>query len=153
MQYYQSHDRKICNIQLKLYIFKNKIGCIPCKWNLADSYAIHRMPTKKGSLFFRCISRNTLDTGNSLTHSLTPSQSANHPLGQGSRSFRQSKDVKTGNRAIIAITAIMVITDSKAIAAIMVITAITDIRAITASTGIRANCSQYNYYCEKMSLQ
>ena len=38
----------------------------------------------------------------------------------------------------------MAITDIMAIAAIM---AITDIKAITGSTGIRANCSQYNYYC------
>ena len=76
---------------------------------------------------------------------LTHSQSANHLLGYGSRPFRQSKYVKKGSRAIIAITAIMAITVSMAIAAIM---AITGIRAITASTDIRANCSQYNYYCQ-----
>ena len=81
----------------------------------------------------------------SLTHLLTHSQSANHLLGQGSRPFRQSKNVKKGNTVIIAITAIMAITVSPAIAAI---TAITDIRAITASIGIRANFSQYNYYCQ-----
>ena len=55
--------------------------------------------------------------------------------------FRQCKEVKKGNIGIIAITAIMAITDIIAIAAIM---AITDIKAITGSTGIRANCSQYN---------
>ena len=59
-------------------------------------------------------------------------------LGQVSRPFRQSKDVKKGNIEIIAITVIMAITVSMAIAAI---TAITDIRAITSSTGVRANCS------------
>ena len=31
--------------------------------------------------------------------------------------------------------------------AIAAIKAITDIRAITASSDIRANCRQYNYYC------
>ena len=38
----------------------------------------------------------------------------------------------------------MAITVDMVIAAITAITAITDIRTITASTGIRANCSQYN---------
>ena len=96
---------------------------------------------------FRCdsISRNGIYTGHSLTYSLTYSQSWIHPLGQGSRPFRQSKNVKKGVITIIAITAIMAITVSMAIAAI---TAITDIRAITASTGIRGNFRQYNYYCQ-----
>ena len=100
---------------------------------------------------FRCdsISRNTLYTGHSLTHSLTHlltlSQSWCHLLGQVSRPFRQSKDVKKGNIAIIAIPAIMTIRVRMTIAAIM---AITDIRAITASTGIRANCHQYHCYCQ-----
>ena len=80
----------------------------------------------------------------SLTHSLTDSQSANNLPGQGSRPFRQSKDVKKGYIVIIAITAIMAIKVRMATAAI---TAITDNRAITASTGIRANYDQYNYYC------
>ena len=88
-----------------------------------------------GNGLFRCdsISRNTLHTGHSLRHYVTTSQSANYLLGQGSRSFRQSKDVKKGNIAIIAIPAIMTIIVS------MTIAAITDIRAITASTGIRVN--------------
>ena len=80
----------------------------------------------------------------SLTHSLTDSQSANDLPGQGSRPFRQSKDVKKCFIVIIAITAIMAIKVRMATAAI---TAITDNRAITASTGIRANYDQYNYYC------
>ena len=45
----------------------------------------------------------------------------------------------------------MAITIDMAIAAITAITDIrdiTDIRAITASIGIRANFSQYNYYCQ-----
>ena len=67
---------------------------------------------------------------------VTPEQSADNLLGQGSRPFRQSKDVKKGNIAILAIT------DS------MVILAITAIRAIIASTGIRDTCSQYNCYCQ-----
>ena len=91
----------------------------------------------------RCdsISRHTWYTG----HYVRPKQSASHLLGQGSRPVRQSKDVKKGNMAIIAITAIMVITVSMAIAAIMVNS---DIRAITDSTDIRANCSQYYCYCQ-----
>ena len=80
-----------------------------------------------------------------LTYLLTKSQSANHLQGQVSRPFRQSKDVKKVNIAIIAIPAIMTIRVSMTIAAIM---AITDIRAITASTGIRANCLQYRYYSQ-----
>ena len=76
----------------------------------------------------------------SLTHSLTDSQSANNLPGQGSRPFRQSKDVKKGYIVII-ITAIMAIKVRMATAAIM---AITDNRAITASTSIRANYDQYN---------
>ena len=90
---------------------------------------------------FTCdsISRNTIHTG----HYVTTEQSANYLLGQDSRPFRQSKDVKKGNIAIITIPAIMTIRFSMTIA---VITANTDIRAITASTGIRANCCQYHYY-------
>ena len=61
---------------------------------------------------------------------------ANHLLGKGSRPFRQSKDVKKDKIAIMAITI------SMAIVATMIIT---DIGAITASTGLRANCIQYNY--------
>ena len=80
-----------------------------------------------------------------VTHLLTYSQSWIHPLGQGSRLFRQSKDVQKHNLSIIAITCIMAITVSRAIAAI---TAITDIRTITGSTGITANYSQYNNYCQ-----
>ena len=76
---------------------------------------------------------------------VTPEQSADNLLGQGSRPFRQSKDVKKGNIAIIAIPAIMTIRVSMTITAI---TAITDIRAITASIGIRANCRQYHYNCQ-----
>ena len=87
---------------------------------------------------FRCdsISRNTLYTGYSVSHSVTQSQSANNLLGQGARPFRQSKDVKIGNITIKAITAIMAIIVSMAIAAI---TAITDIRASTSSTVFRGN--------------
>ena len=56
----------------------------------------------------------------------------------------------TANREMYVITAIkfihtmMTITSNTDITAIR---AIKDIMAITASTGIRANCSQYNYYC------
>ena len=81
----------------------------------------------------------------SLTHSLTQIQSSKNFLGQVFRPFRQSKQVKKGNIAIIAIIAIMAITVNMAIA---VITAITDIRVIRANTGIGANCSQCNYYCQ-----
>ena len=68
---------------------------------------------------FRCdsISRNALYTGHLLTYTL----SSMNLLGQVSRPFRQSKDVKKGNREIIAITAIMTITVSMTIAAITVI--------------------------------
>ena len=52
-------------------------------------------------------------------------------LGKGSRPFRQSKDVKEGNIAIIAITAIMSIT---AITAIIAITANLFIAAAIAVT-------------------
>ena len=91
------------------------------------------------TIVYRCdsISRNTLYTGHSHSHRVEINF-----LGQGSRPFRQSNDVKKDNRAIISITAIMAITVGMAIAAI-----ITEIRAITASTDIRAKCSQYNYYC------
>ena len=41
----------------------------------------------------------------------------------------------------------MAFTVSRAIAAI------TDIRAITASTGIRVNSSQYNYYCQEGNVR
>ena len=75
---------------------------------------------------------------------VTTSQSWSHPLSQGSRPFRQSKDVKKGIIEIVAITAIIAITVSMTIAAI---TTITDMRPITASTSITANCSQYNFYC------
>ena len=99
------------------------------------------------NIIFRCdsISRNTLYTGYLLTHSLSHSQSWSYLLGQVSRPFRHSKDCKKGNVAILAIPAIMTIRVSMTIAAI---TAIKDIRAITASTGIRANCHQYPYYCQ-----
>ena len=79
------------------------------------------------------------------SHYVRTEQSVNHLLGKGSRPFRQSKDVKKGNIAIITITSIIAITVSMAIAAF---TAIAGIRAITASTGIRVNYSQYNYYCQ-----
>ena len=59
----------------------------------------------------------------SLRHYVTTEQSANYLLGQDSRPFRQSKDVKKGNIAIIAIPAIMTIRVGMTIAAI---TAITD---------------------------
>ena len=77
-----------------------------------------------------------------VTYLLTHIQSSKNLLGQVSRPFRQSKDVNKGNIAIIVITAIMAIIVSMAIAAI---TAIRDIRAVTASTGIKANCCQFNY--------
>ena len=67
---------------------------------------------------------------------VTYSQSANHLLGQISRPFRQTKDVKKGFITIIAISVIMAITVSMAITAIM---GITDIRVITDNTGIRTN--------------
>ena len=77
-----------------------------------------------------------------VTHSLTHRVEITFYVGQGSRPFRQSKYVKKGNLAILAITAIasiMAFTVSMAIAAI---TTVTDIMANTANTNIRANCSQ-----------
>ena len=55
--------------------------------------------------------------------------SANHLVGQGSNSFRRSKDVNKGNVEIIAVTPIMTNTISMVIAA------------------TRASCGQYNHYC------